>query len=390
MMFAQANSEHCRHKIFNAQYYKKTQNLGTLFGQIKSTHSKTPENTILAYSDNSAIISGEMERVFLLDQNQYLYKKKLLHSIFKVETHNHPTAVSPYSGAATGAGGEIRDEGATGIGAKPKVGFVGFTVSNLKIPKNKFHWELKRKVPSRIASAFQIMIEAPLGSADFNNEFGRPTINGYFRTFEKEQNNFIYGFDKPIMIAGGIGNIYHQNRFKKQIQKGDLLIVLGGPGFLIGIGGGATSSTNSGLNSNELDYASVQRGNPEIQRRAQSVLDRCSNLKNNIIKSIHDVGAGGLSNAVPEIIYDNKKGVEVYYDAIPVSEKMNALQTWTNESQERYVLVVEKNNLKTFQDFCESERCPFAVIGVVNDSKKILVKSKKIPNQLLILIYPFF
>ena len=192
------------------------------------------------------------------------------------------------------------------------------------------------------------------------------------------------------MIAGGIGNIYHQNRFKKQIQKGDLLIVLGGPGFLIGIGGGATSSTNSGLNSNELDYASVQRGNPEIQRRAQSVLDRCSNLKNNIIKSIHDVGAGGLSNAVPEIIYDNKKGVEVYYDAIPVSEKMNALQTWTNESQERYVLVVEKNNLKTFQDFCESERCPFAVIGVVNDSKKILVKSKKIPNQLLILIYPFF
>ena len=389
MMFAQANSEHCRHKIFNAHYYKKTQNLGTLFGQIKSTHSKTPENTILAYSDNSAIISGEMERVFLLDKNQYLYKKKLLHSIFKVETHNHPTAVSPYSGAATGAGGEIRDEGATGIGAKPKVGFVGFTVSNLKIPKNKFHWELKRKVPSRIASAFQIMIEAPLGSADFNNEFGRPTINGYFRTFEKEQNNFIYGFDKPIMIAGGIGNIYHQNRFKKQIQKGDLLIVLGGPGFLIGIGGGATSSTNSGLNSNELDYASVQRGNPEIQRRAQSVLDRCSNLKNNIIKSIHDVGAGGLSNAVPEIIYDNKKGVEVYYDAIPVSEKMNALQTWTNESQERYVLVVEKNNLKTFQDFCESERCPFAVIGVVNDSKKILVKSKKNTKPIIDIDLPF-
>ena len=375
MMFAQANSEHCRHKIFNAKWnVDGSQKNNTLFDLIKETSKASPNGIVSAYKDNAAIIEGtNVERLHLNDSNKYEFIKDDLNSTIKVETHNHPTAISPYPGASTGSGGEIRDEGATGRGAKPKIGLVGFNVSNLRIPELSRSWESDEHKPSRIASPLEIMIEAPIGAAAFNNEFGRPSTLGYFRSFETgfSQNN-AYGYHKPIMLAGGIGEIRDKNNFKLQIDKDYLVVVLGGPAMLIGLGGGAASSVSSGESDEDLDFASVQRDNAEMERRCQEVINICSAQENSYIEFIHDVGAGGLSNAIPELASDSGLGVYIELSKIPNADKsMSPMEIWSNESQERYVLAIHKDNKEAFEEICKRERCEYSIVGVTTQEKSV-------------------
>jgi len=393
MMFAQANSEHCRHKIFNADWVIDGEaQPDTLFGMIRNTHASNPKGTVVAYSDNSSVIEGaEIERFYPASgDKQYGYVKDLTHILMKVETHNHPTAISPFPGAATGSGGEIRDEGATGTGSKPKAGLGGFSVSNLNIPDCQQPWEAYQGQagetygkPSRIASALQIMLEGPIGAAAFNNEFGRPNLAGYFRTYEEEVAGEMRGYHKPIMLAGGLGNISDQHSFKHEFAAGTLLIQLGGPGMLIGLGGGAASSMDTGSNAENLDFDSVQRGNPEMQRRAQEVIDRCWQMADaNPILSIHDVGAGGISNALPELVHGAAKGGHFKLRDVPNEEPgMSPMQIWSNEAQERYVLAIAPESLAIFTEMCERERCPFAVIGLATDDNMLVVEDIHFKNN---------
>jgi len=388
MMFAQANSEHCRHKIFNASWVidGKAQE-HSLFGMIRETHKRHPEGTVVAYSDNASVIEGAtVKRFYPRADGAYAWHEEETHLLAKVETHNHPTAISPFAGAATGSGGEIRDEGATGRGSKPKAGLAGFSVSNLQIPGFEQPWEKKDGDygrPDRIASALDIMIEGPIGAAAFNNEFGRPNLAGYFRTFEQEVAGEVRGYHKPIMIAGGVGNIAARDSFKINFEAGALLIQLGGPGMLIGLGGSAASSMASGTNTADLDFASVQRGNPEIQRRAQEVIDRCCQLQdNNPILSIHDVGAGGLSNALPELAHGAGCGARFELRAVQLEEPgMSPREIWCNESQERYVLAIDASRLAEFSALCERERCPFAVLGQATADGNLVVADSHFENN---------
>ena len=386
MMFAQANSEHCRHKIFNADWIvdgkKKTK---SLFGMIRHTHAMHPGGTVVAYADNASIIEGaEIDRFYPDESGTYRYSTEQTHTLMKVETHNHPTAISPFAGASTGSGGEIRDEGATGRGSKPKAGLTGFSVSHLRIPGFEQPWE-KNAIgkPERIASALQIMLEGPIGGASFNNEFGRPNLCGYFRTFEQSFNGEVRGYHKPIMLAGGVGSIPAQQSFKSDVPAGALLVQIGGPGMLIGLGGGAASSMNTGSNIADLDFDSVQRGNAEIQRRAQEVIDRCWALgKANPILSIHDVGAGGLSNALPELVHGAGRGGHINLRDIPSEEPgMTPAQIWCNESQERYVMAIAQEHFGIFRAMCERERCPFAVVGSASDDGWLKVDDPKFGNH---------
>lgn len=376
MMFAQANSEHCRHKIFNASWTIDGEEMpNSLFGMIKNTYKKTPEGTLSAYSDNSAVIEGPVAWRFFpeSDTGIYAYHQEPVHTLMKVETHNHPTAISPHPGAATGSGGEIRDEGATGCGSKPKVGLTGFSVSNLKLPDLPQPWEVDYGKPDRIVTALDIMLEGPIGGAAFNNEFGRPNVAGYFRTFEERENgadeNTIRGYHKPIMLAGGMGNIRDEHVQKGDILPGHQLIVLGGPAMLIGLGGGAASSMASGTSSEDLDFASVQRDNPEMERRCQEVIDRCWAMADkNPIDFIHDVGAGGLSNALPELVKDGGRGGKFELRKVPNDEPgMAPVEIWCNEAQERYVMAVAEENMALFDGLCKRERCPYAVVGVATE-----------------------
>jgi phosphoribosylformylglycinamidine synthase len=371
-MFAQANSEHCRHKTFNAEWVidgeRQTQ---SLFGMVRTTHAANPQATIVAYADNAAVMEGHVARRVLVDPStgRYGVVEELTHVLAKVETHNHPTAISPFAGAATGAGGEIRDEGATGRGAKPKAGLCGFSVSHLRIPGFERPWEGPERRPDRIASPLAIMLDGPIGAAAFNNEFGRPNLAGYFRTYEAEVDGRHRGYHKPIMLAGGVGNIRAQHALKGDMPPGSLLIQLGGPGLLIGMGGGSASSMATGANTADLDFDSVQRGNAEIQRRAQEVIDRAVALgEANPILSIHDVGAGGLSNALPELAHGAGRGARIDLRAAPNEEPgMSPREVWCNEAQERYVLAIAPESLDTFRAICVRERCPFAVVGVATD-----------------------
>ena len=387
MMFAQANSEHCRHKIFNADFILNGEKQEkSLFRMIRDTHEASPQGTVVAYKDNSSVIEGaQIERFYPnADQGQaYGFHKENTHIIMKVETHNHPTAIAPFAGAATGAGGEIRDEGATGRGSRPKAGLTGFTTSNLQIPGFRQPWEQDYGKPGHIASPLDIMTDGPLGGAAFNNEFGRPNLLGYFRTFEAEKNGTVHGYHKPIMIAGGLGNIQAEQTHKHEIPEGALLIQLGGKGMLIGLGGGAASSMDTGSNSADLDFNSVQRGNPEIERRAQEVIDRCWQLgQGNPIIAIHDVGAGGLSNAFPELVNDAGRGAVFELRAVPLEEHgMSPLQIWCNESQERYVLSILPEDLEKFRAICERERCPFAVVGTATDDGRLQVRDELFGNS---------
>ena len=387
MMFAQANSEHCRHKIFNADFILNGEKQPkSLFGMIRDTHNAHPEGTVVAYKDNSSVIKGaKVERFYpnAAENQGYRFHEEDTHIIMKVETHNHPTAIAPFAGAATGAGGEIRDEGATGKGSRPKAGLTGFTVSNLNIPGLEQPWEQAYGKPGHIASPLDIMIEGPIGGAAFNNEFGRPNLLGYFRTFEEKFDGQVRGYHKPIMIAGGLGSIQAQQTHKDEIPEGALLIQLGGPGMLIGLGGGAASSMNTGTNDASLDFNSVQRGNPEIERRAQEVIDRCWQLGDqNPIISIHDVGAGGLSNAFPELVNDAGRGAVFKLREVPLEEHgLNPLQIWCNESQERYVLSILEKDLETFRAICERERCPFAVVGTATDDGHLKVRDDLFSNN---------
>ncbi|MEC9480644.1 MAG: phosphoribosylformylglycinamidine synthase, partial [Pseudomonadota bacterium] len=371
-MFAQANSEHCRHKIFNASWTIDGEDQEkSLFKMIKNTYELLPDHVYSAYKDNAAVMEGwQAGRFFPNPQShQYEYHHENIDILMKVETHNHPTAISPFPGAATGSGGEIRDEGATGRGSKPKAGLVGFTVSNLRIPGAEQPWEFEYGKPQRIVSALDIMLEGPLGGAAFNNEFGRPALLGYFRTFEQEVNSFngveVRGYHKPIMLAGGLGNIRREHIEKGEITVGAKLIVLGGPAMNIGLGGGAASSMASGQSNEDLDFASVQRDNPEMERRCQEVIDACWQLgDNNPIQFIHDVGAGGLSNALPELVNDGGRGGNFELRKVLSDEPgMTPLELWCNESQERYVLSVAPENMPVFEAICARERAPFAVVG---------------------------
>ncbi|HTS21243.1 MAG TPA: phosphoribosylformylglycinamidine synthase [Casimicrobiaceae bacterium] len=377
MMFAQANSEHCRHKIFNAEWVvdgvKQPQ---SLFGMIRHTHAASPQGTVVAYADNAAVMEGAIARRFYPERDgRYVAHAEETHVLMKVETHNHPTAIAPFPGAGTGSGGEIRDEGATGIGARPKAGLTGFTVSHLKIPGLEHPWEVDHGKPDRIASALQIMLDGPIGGAAFNNEFGRPNLGGYFRTFEQRFCGEVRGYHKPIMIAGGLGNIAARDASKHALPEGALIVQLGGPGMLIGMGGGAASSMATGTNSADLDFDSVQRANAEIQRRAQEVIDRCWQLgEGNPILSIHDVGAGGLSNALPELAHNGGKGAKLDLRAIPSQEPgMSPREIWCNEAQERYVLAIRPEALVSFRALCERERCPFAVLGRATEEPRLVV-----------------
>jgi phosphoribosylformylglycinamidine synthase len=393
MMFAQANSEHCRHKIFNADWIiDGVAQERSLFKMIKNTHELHPQGTIVAYSDNSSIMAGaEVTRFFPRGEgHEYGVDRTLMHTLMKVETHNHPTAISPFPGASTGAGGEIRDEGATGRGSKPKAGLAGFTVSNLFIPDAVRAWENAASVtapagermaagaygkPERIASPLQIMTDGPLGGAAFSNEFGRPVLAGYFRTYEQNVGGTGYGYHKPIMIAGGLGNIDDAHTHKNDIPVGSLLVQLGGPGMRIGMGGSAASSMATGTNTADLDFDSVQRGNPEMERRAQEVINACWQMGgDNPIISIHDVGAGGLSNAFPEITNDAKRGAIFDLRKVPLEESgMAPKEIWSNESQERYVLAIAPESLALFAALCERERCPFAAVGVATEERQLKV-----------------
>ncbi|HEY5636713.1 MAG TPA: phosphoribosylformylglycinamidine synthase, partial [Burkholderiales bacterium] len=377
-MFAQANSEHCRHKIFNADWIVDGEpQPKSLFAMIRNTHALAPQGTISAYADNAAVMQGCAAQRFHPDADGlYRAHADTVHTVMKCETHNHPTAISPYPGAATGAGGELRDEGATGRGAKPKAGLVGYSVSHLRLPGAAQPWEAEDfGKPGRIASALEIMLEAPIGAAAFNNEFGRPNLAGYFRTFEAKADGRLRGYHKPIMLAGGLGNISDAHVFKNAVAPGALLIQLGGPGMLIGMGGGAASSMGAGTNTEDLDFDSVQRGNAEIQRRAQEVIDRCWQLgADNPIVSIHDVGAGGLSNAVPEIAHAAGRGARLDLRAAPSEESgMSPREIWCNESQERYVLAIDPASLERFRAIAARERCPFAVLGTATDDGRLRV-----------------
>lgn len=378
MMFAQVNSEHCRHKIFNANWtIDGEKQPKSLFGMIRNTYEKGGEDVLSAYSDNAAVLNGSETGRFFADATDktYSYHKEPVHSVIKVETHNHPTAIAPFPGAATGSGGEIRDEGATGRGAKPKMGLTGFSVSNLKLPDFNQPWETDYGKPERISSALDIMIDAPLGGAAFNNEFGRPNLGGYFRTYEHETDGRVRGYHKPIMIAGGLGNIRDQHVQKNKLPVGAPLIVLGGPAMLIGLGGGAASSMQAGQSSAGLDFASVQRANAEMQRRVQEVIDQCWTLgANNPIISIHDIGAGGLSNGLPELIHDSGLGGEIELRDIPNAEPgMSPREIWCNEAQERYVLGIDPSDLELFTKLCERENCLFAVVGKTTKTQHLKV-----------------
>jgi len=386
MMFAQANSEHCRHKIFNADWViDGAAQENSLFGMIRTTHAKNPRGTVVAYSDNSSIIEGNrVERFYPAADGAYGFVEDDTHILMKVETHNHPTAIAPFPGAATGSGGEIRDEGATGRGSKPKAGLTGVSVSNLAIPNFVQPWERDGYGrPARISSALQIMIDGPIGGAAFNNEFGRPNLAGYFRTFEQKVAGEMRGYHKPIMIAGGVGNIAARHVHKQDPAPGSLLIQLGGPGMLIGLGGGAASSMDTGANQENLDFDSVQRGNPEMQRRAQEVIDRCWAMGDaNPILSIHDVGAGGLSNALPEMVHAGGAGGRFDLRRIPSEEPgMSPMQIWCNEAQERYVLAIAPAALPAFEAICLRERCPYAVVGTATGDKRLTVSDDAFGNH---------
>ena len=368
MMFAQANSEHCRHKIFRGDWTIDGEKQGkSLFDMIRATHAHNPAGVLSAYKDNASVIQGSRGARFFPRpaDDEYAYHQEDIHILMKVETHNHPTAIAPFAGAATGAGGEIRDEGATGTGAKPKAGLTGFSVSNLKVPGFMQPWEKDHGKPGRIVSALDIMLEGPIGAAAFNNEFGRVALGGYFRSYEQDVGGVLRGYHKPIMIAGGLGNIRPAHVEKREIPVGAKVVVLGGPAMLIGLGGGAASSMASGASTEDLDFASVQRDNAEMQRRAQEVIDRCwAQGSANPILSIHDVGAGGLSNAVPEIIDASHRGGRFDLRRIPNDEPgLSPLELWCNEAQERYVLAVVPERLVDFEKLCARERCPYAVIG---------------------------
>jgi phosphoribosylformylglycinamidine synthase len=401
MMFAQANSEHCRHKIFNASWVVDGIAQGhSLFGMIKNTHKTTPQGTIVAYSDNAAIMAGKATHKYWADYTGGKYKRhnKITHTLMKVETHNHPTAIAPYAGAATGAGGEIRDEGATGRGAKPKAGLCGFSVSHLHIPNYAQSWEANIDVtqnrgndnnnnisnssknsgiyygkPAHIASSLDIMLAGPIGAAAFNNEFGRPNINGYFRVYQQNIAGNNKGYHKPIMLAGGIGNIFDEHTHKLDLPQASLLIQLGGAGMRIGVGGGAASSMTAGTNSAELDFNSVQRDNAELQHRAQEVINSCWSMQDkNPILSIHDVGAGGISNAFPELAEGSNMGAIFDLRKVPMQESgLSPAEMWCNESQERYVLAIDPKNLELFKQICERERCLFAVVGSIDSNKTL-------------------
>jgi phosphoribosylformylglycinamidine synthase len=389
MMFAQANSEHCRHKIFNASWTidGEDQDL-SLFKMIKNTYEVGHEGVLSAYRDNAAVIEGFEQPRLWPDavSHEYQYHHEPVHILMKVETHNHPTAISPYPGAATGSGGEIRDEGATGIGGKPKAGLTGFTVSNLRIPGFEQPWEVDYGKPGRIVSALDIMTEGPLGGAAFNNEFGRPNICGYFRTYEQaHQFSFgeeVRGYHKPIMIAGGMGNIRAHHVEKNEIKDGYKVVVLGGPAMLIGLGGGAASSMASGTSQEDLDFASVQRDNPEIERRCQEVIDTCWSMDKNPIEFIHDVGAGGLSNAIPELVHDGEMGGQFELRRVPNDEPgMSPVEIWCNEAQERYVLAIAPESVDSFTAICERERCPFAIVGEATEQLHLTLNDEEFDNQ---------
>ncbi|MGB0496646.1 MAG: phosphoribosylformylglycinamidine synthase, partial [Kangiellaceae bacterium] len=406
MMFAQANSEHCRHKIFNASWtIDGEEKPNSLFGMIRNTHKVSPEGVLSAYSDNAAVFEGwsqprlwsnpsvnQEDPTTSSEMGEYQYHYEPIHVLIKVETHNHPTAISPFPGAATGSGGEIRDEGATGRGGKPKAGLTGFSVSNLRIPNFEQAWEIATGEspygkPARIVSAFDIMIEGPLGGAAFNNEFGRPNLCGYFRTYEQsvefDHGIQMRGYHKPIMIAGGMGNIRQQHVEKDEIKPGYHVIVLGGPAMLIGLGGGAASSMASGSSEESLDFASVQRENPEMERRCQEVIDTCWSMgKNNPIAFIHDIGAGGLSNAVPELVHDGGRGGSFELRRVPNDEPgMSPVEIWCNESQERYMLAVSPEYKDVFEKICERERCPFAILGIATEELHLTLNDEHFDNK---------
>ncbi|MCB1616571.1 MAG: phosphoribosylformylglycinamidine synthase, partial [Pseudomonadales bacterium] len=390
MMFAQANSEHCRHKIFNASWtINGLEQKNSLFGMIKNTYQKGGEGVLSAYADNAAVICGSRAGRFYPDPETatYRFHDQDVHLLMKVETHNHPTAIAPFPGAGTGSGGEIRDEGAVGRGSKPKVGLTGFSVSNLHIPDFVQAWESHYGKPDRIVSALDIMLEGPIGGAAFNNEFGRPNICGYFRTYEEKVNGAagveVRGYHKPIMIAGGYGNIHPDHVEQHEIPVGSRLIVLGGPAMLIGLGGGAASSMASGTSSQDLDFASVQRQNPEMERRCQEVIDRCWQMAaENPIAFIHDVGAGGLSNAFPELVKDGGRGGSFELRNVPNDEPgMSPLEIWCNESQERYVLAVREADLPVFEEICKRERCPYAIVGEATADHHLTLGDKHFENK---------
>ena len=388
-MFAQANSEHCRHKIFNADWtIDGEQQPKSLFKMIKNTFEKTPDYVLSAYKDNAAVMEGSKAGRFFPspDNQEYQYHHEDIHVLMKVETHNHPTAISPFPGAATGSGGEIRDEGATGVGSKPKAGLVGFSVSNLRIPGFEQPWETDFGKPDRIVSALDIMTEGPLGGAAFNNEFGRPNILGYFRTYEEKvpshNGEEVRGYHKPIMLAGGLGNIRAEHVQKGDLPVGAKLVVLGGPAMNIGLGGGAASSMASGQSAEDLDFASVQRENPEIERRCQEVIDRCWQLgADNPIVFIHDVGAGGLSNAFPELVNDGGVGGRFELRNVPNDEPgMSPLEIWCNESQERYVMAIPADKMAVFTEICQRERAPFAVVGEATAERHLTLSDQHFGN----------
>ena len=381
MMFAQVNSEHCRHKVFNSKWeIDGDQSKHSLFSMIRNTHTCNSDGVIVAYDDNAAVIEGGLSSQWRVSDGLYQYKDALIHNQIKVETHNHPTAISPWPGAATGAGGEIRDEAATGRGSTPKAGLVGFSVSSLNIPNAEKSWEYNFGKPTHTASAFEIMMQAPVGAARYNNEFGRPCICGYFRAWQAKVKNAedeisYLGYHKPIMLAGGLGNISGEQVEKIAFPVESCLIVLGGAAQLIGMGGGANSSYSSGKKDESLDFASVQRDNPEMQRRCQEVINRCSWMEDkNPILSIHDVGAGGLSNAFPELIHDAGRGGTIQLrDVLVDDSEMSAAEIWCNESQERYVLAIDAKSLGVFQEICQRERCPYSVVGKADDSNQLVV-----------------
>ena len=379
MMFAQANSEHCRHKIFNASWtIDGVEAPKSLFGMIRHTHATTPQHTLSAYSDNAAVVEGYAASRFRPTGADSSYRSEPeVDSAFciKVETHNHPTAIAPFPGASTGAGGEIRDEGATGRGGKPKAGLAGFSVSHLRIPTLPQPWEAPRALNPRMAPALEIMLDGPIGAAAFNNEFGRPNLLGYFRSFELPEGDIARAYDKPIMLAGGLGAIDRIQVQKHGLRPGDAIVVLGGPAMLIGLGGGAASSVASGESQEALDFASVQRDNPEMERRCQEVIDRCVGLaEGNPIATIHDVGAGGLSNAIPELLHDSDLGGVIDLDRVPSDDpSLSPMQLWCNESQERYVLGLPPERVEEFAAICERERCPFAVVGYATAEERLVV-----------------
>ena len=390
MMFAQANSEHCRHKIFNATFtLDGVKQQDSLFQMIRKSTAASPRGVLSAYKDNAAVMEGSVGGRFFPDPSTRAYSahREPIHILMKVETHNHPTAIAPYPGAATGSGGEIRDEGATGRGGKPKAGLTGFSVSNLRIPGLLRPWEIDHGKPNRIVSALDIMIDGPLGGAAFNNEFGRPNITGYFRTFELDVTSAhgpeVRGYHKPIMIAGGLGNIRAEHVNKGEIPDGAAIVVLGGPAMLIGLGGGAASSVAAGTSHEDLDFASVQRDNAEIERRSQEVIDRCWELgAKNPIASIHDVGAGGLSNALPELVHESHRGARFDLRLIPNDEPgMSPLEIWCNEAQERYVLAIPRDRVDEFASICARERAPFAVLGHATSDARLVVDDPLFENR---------